>query len=241
MSLPQIVSFLFVLLSVLLAVVSSAPLKCNKTLLSSHPVVQRTGQDARKAASLAKRYLGGCQQIQGMISGNVTECGRAINLTSPDRTLQGTVNAFINLNKLLYMFRFVRKHMELGGNAFTEADSAKLDLLEVAFTQLSNQVEWHLQIHPCSCNNVTQCTVEGTDKIKVRTEIQNMQSGNCTNIRSLNVIVQELRSVAGDIAKSLHNGDSGSAYPWKSYTLCSTVEALRNFCETVTVSCNTSG
>ena len=219
------------------AAVCSAPLRCNMTLLSSHPVVQRTGQDARNTASLAKAYLGvgdSCQKIQGMIPGNVTECGRTINLTSPDRTLQGTANAFINLNKLLYMFWFVRKDTELSGNAFTESDSAKLDLLEIAFTQLSNQVEWYLQIHPCSCND-TQCAVEeGIDKIRIHEEIHNMQSGNCTNIKSLNVIVQELRSAAGDIARSLPDGDSGLAYPRKPYELCPTVKVLKSYCETRT-------
>ena len=246
MYLPQIALSLVVLVCVLLqfevALVSSAPLTCNKILLSSHPVVQRTGQDARKAASLAKRYLGSCQQIQGMIPGNVTECGGIINFTSPDETLQGTANAFINLNKLLYMFWFVRKDTELSGNAFTESDSAKLDLLEIAFTQLSNQVEWYLQIHPCSCNG-TRCAVEeGIDKIRIREEIQNMQSESCTNIKSLNVIVQELWSAAGYIARSLPDGDSGSAYPWKPYKLCPTVAVLRNFCETtVKENCNPSG
>ena len=243
MALAQIISSLFVLVCVLLhfevAVGSRAALGCSEILPSNHSVVQRTGQDARNAATLARRYLGigsSCQQIEGITPGNLTECYRTINLTSisPDSGLQGIANASINLNKLLYMFWFARRSTELSGTTFTEADSAKLDLLEIAFTRLSNQVEWYLQVQPCYCNH-TQCAVdEGIDKNRIRAEIQNMQSGNCTHIKSFNVIMQDLRIAAHDIVQSLPNWRNHTLQP---YQLCPTVETLRSHCETGKVDC----
>ena len=113
------------------------------------------------------------------------------------------------------------------------SSQTKLELLEIAFTQLTNQVEWYLQIHPCSCND-TQCAQEDIDKIRIHEEIPNMQSGSCTNIKSVNAVVQELRSAAGDIARSLPDWESGSAYPWKPYKLCPTVKVFKDYCETRT-------
>ena len=195
-------------------------------------ITQRTGTEALNAISIVRCYLGNCtdksHQIVAVSPDKVNECGN-ISLIPPGSELQGTANAFSNLNKLLHMYRSVFIHMELYDSTFTETESAKLDMLETVFSRLSNQVERYLQVRRCSCSDI-QCTVQGIDKNSTQEEIQELQSDNCTPRISLNVIMRDLRIVATDTLNSLPGGSR--AYSIRSYQLCRSLKALPTPCNT---------
>ena len=241
MSSIQLVSLLLVLvcmhLHFVVAVGGGEALECNKTSFANHTVAQRTGTDALNALVIAGKYLGGKQKIAGLSPDKWNECGN-ISLIDipPDSGLQGTADASSNLNKLLYMYRSVLRNLALSETVISKADSSKMELLEIVFTRLSNQVEWYLQFRRCVCNH-TQCTVsESIDKFRIQEEIQMMHmQPNCTYMRSLNVIVHDLRNAANNTLTSLP--DWTMAYSIRSYQLCHTLKALRSHCETGSHNC----
>lgn len=213
---------------------------CNRAALANYTVAQRTGREALNTLSITNRYLGigmrKCHKIPLVLSDTANECGN-ISLTPLDSELQGTVNAFTNLNKILYMYRSVWRNIDLSDNEFMETDSAKLDLLETFISRLSNQVEWYLQVHRCSCNH-TQCTVEDViDKNSIQQEISNLQTTTCTPKMLLHVIVLGLRNVIIDILNSLPGGPRN--YDVRPYHFCQSLETLPIPCETMKFTCNT--
>ena len=182
-------------------------------------ITQRTGTEARNVQKIAQCYLENgivCShpQIVGMSSRRVNECGN-ISLIPPASELQGTANAFRNLNKLLHMYHYIWRYLELHHNdsEFLQTESAKLDMLGIVYFRFSNQVERYLQAHRCSCND-TQCTVQGIDKKEIEQEIhQKLQTASCTHKLLLNVIMQDLRKVAKDTLKSLTCRHSPNYHP----------------------------
>ena len=86
------------------------------------------------------------------------EC-KLIVLPPPPRsafnsTLQYTADAFWNLTHLLQLYHSVWRLMELHEGDIVGSDLAKLDFLEIVYSQFSNQVERYLQVHRCSCKGI---------------------------------------------------------------------------------------
>ena len=225
---------------------SGEVLWCNKTTVANlTAITQGTGREALNAKSIATCYLEGnafCEHppIEGMSLDRVNECENISLIDIPSGSgLQGTADAVSNLNKLLYMYRSVWRYMALSESALTETDFAKLDLLETLVSRLSNQAEWYLQFHNCSCNYSHQCTVQdGIDKNSIHQEIHNLQTTVCTPKMLLNVIIQDFQNAAIDILKSLPG--VANDYSLRPYQFCHSVETLPIPCKTLNFTCNTS-
>ena len=217
---------------------------CNRAALANHSVAQKTGTEAVNTLDIARRYLGygkwKCRRILGIRLDRVNKCENISLIDIPSGSgLQGTADAVSNLNKLLYMYRSVWRYMALSESALTETDFAKLDLLETLVSRLSNQAEWYLQFHNCSCNYSHQCTVQdGIDKNSIHQEIHNLQTTVCTPKMLLNVIIQDFQNAAIDILKSLPG--VANDYSLRPYQFCHSVETLPIPCKTLNFTCNTS-
>ena len=205
-------------------------------------ITQRTGTEALNVQRIAKCYLKNgtvCShpQIVGMSFDRVNECGN-ISLIPPASELQGTANAFRNLNKLLHMYHYIWRYLELHHNdgEFLQTESPKLDMLGIVYFRFSNQVERYLQVHRCSCND-TQCTVQGIDKKEIEQEIhQKLQTATCTHKLLLNVIMQDLRKVANDTLQSLtcrHSPNCPDTYSLYPYQLCHSLRTIPITCNTI--------
>ena len=204
-------------------------------------ITQRTGTEALNAISIVRCYLGNCtdksHQIVAVSPDKVNECGN-ISLIPPASELQGTANAFRNLNKLLHMYHYIWRYLELHHNdgEFLQTESPKLDMLGIVYFRFSNQVERYLQAHRCSCND-TQCTVQGIDKKEIEQEIhQKLQTATCTHKLLLNVIMQDLRKVANDTLQSLtcrHSPNCPDTYSLYPYQLCHSLRTIPITCNTI--------
>lgn len=129
--------------------------------------------------------------------------------------------------------------MALSESALTETDFAKLDLLETLVSRLSNQAEWYLQFHNCSCNDTHQCTVQdGIDKNSINQEIHNLQTKACTPKMLLNVIIQDFQNASIDILNSLPG--VAADYSVRPYQFCPSLETLPIPCKTMNFTCDTS-
>ena len=226
--------------AVLSGFTSNQPYWCNQSTLINHTdVIGNTHREADIAIRIAHfllygKYLEAEYRIEGLKENG--QCEPIVLPPTPtaaahNATLQYTADAFWNLKHLLQLYHYAWSLLELHESDIEESDAAKLDLLEVVFFRLSNQVERYLQVYGCSCEN-SNCTLhQGINKEGIEEILQReFNPTGCSRKRFLGKIVAALKKVAKTLHNNieLHHGPPEAYIPW---SFCATVEAIPIRCK----------
>ena len=194
-------------------------------------VVSRTGTEAAQARSIVNDYFRNgkanltikatCSDLIDSIlllhPQNVPSSNSAVNIprcSCNKSTVNSMVSVSTDLHYLLYMFSHVLGLIYQNSNTnHTQQQLDQLDLLEVVFYRLSNQIQRYLQAHSLS-SGYTKCIVHQEIEETVTAALR--QEG-VTIMKIVNVILCHLRKVTISIMDVIVQVTSVTIY---NYQLC---------------------